>query len=461
MDEHYDVIIIGTGAGGGTWPTAWRRRASASCSWAGPWLPREKQNWDVKAVFVENRYVSKDTWYDSKGTAFEPGSHYFVGGAPRCTASAVPAPREGLRRAAPPRRRLARLADLLQRPGAVLHRGRETLSRPRPPRRRSHRPAGEPPYPYPPLVHEPRIQELVDKMEKAGYPPAPRAHGHSGRRGTPSRPLHPLRHLRRLPVPGPRQGRCRNHLRAARADPSQRHHADQRARKQLKTSASVRSQRSGGGAQRSHRKRTRRALWWSPRATNSARLLLMSANDRHPRGLANGSDQVGRNYMFHNSCPVVAISKRENPTLFQKTLSLNDFYFAADGFRVSPGQYPDDRQVAGADVPRREAAGPFVPGFTLELMARHAIDFWLTTEDLPNPNNRVTLGDGGVRLNYTFNNQEPTKRLPARSTDARPRRCTATWPPVREHEKTSRSPVRPPGRHLPFRQRSGYLGARY
>src|SRR5262249_7499532 len=65
-------------------------------------------------------------------------------------------------------------------------------------------------------------------------------------------------------------------------------------------------------------------------AANSARLLLMSASDRHPRGLANGSDQVGRNYMFHNSAAVVAISCRPNPTLFQKTLSLNDFYFGAD-----------------------------------------------------------------------------------------------------------------------------------
>ena len=88
-------------------------------------------------------------------------------------------------------------------------------------------------------------------------------------------------------------------------------------------------------------------------AANSARLLLMSANDQHPRGLANGSDQVGRNYMFHNSTAVVAISRRENPTMFQKTLSLNDFYFGANDFAYPLGNHPDDRQVPGRHVPGR------------------------------------------------------------------------------------------------------------
>ena len=90
-------------------------------------------------------------------------------------------------------------------------------------------------------------------------------------------------------------------------------------------------------------------------AANTAKLLLMSANDKHPNGLANASDQVGRNYMFHNSQAVLALSREENPTIFQKTLGLNDFYFAGDRLRVPARQHPDGRQVAGADVPRREA----------------------------------------------------------------------------------------------------------
>ena len=90
-------------------------------------------------------------------------------------------------------------------------------------------------------------------------------------------------------------------------------------------------------------------------AANSAKLLLASANDKHPNGLANGSDQLGRNYTFHNSVAVLALSKEENPTVFQKTLGLNDFYFGDQRLRVSDGQYPDGRQVPSADVPRREA----------------------------------------------------------------------------------------------------------
>ena len=145
-------------------------------------------------------------------------------------------------------------------------------------------------------------------------------------------------------------------------------------------------------------------------AANSARLLLMSTNDQHRNGLANGSDQVGRNYMFHNSQAVVALSKRENPTLFQKTLSVNDFYWRGDDFPHPLGNI----QMIGKSIGPmfREDAPRLAPGFTLDKMAKHAVDFWLTTEDLPDPNNRVTVNsDGEIQLNYTFNNQEPTRRL--------------------------------------------------
>ena len=91
-------------------------------------------------------------------------------------------------------------------------------------------------------------------------------------------------------------------------------------------------------------------------AANSAALLLRSANDKHPAGLANGSGQVGRNYMFHNSQAVLALSLTPNDTMFQKTLALNDFYFGMEGFPLPDGQYPDDRQDARRHVSRREAA---------------------------------------------------------------------------------------------------------
>ncbi len=145
-------------------------------------------------------------------------------------------------------------------------------------------------------------------------------------------------------------------------------------------------------------------------ASNTARLLLMSANDKHPNGLANGSDQVGRNYMFHNSQAVVALSVEPNLTQFQKTVSLNDFYFGDKTFEFPIGNI---QMIGKSKGPMfRDDAPFFAPGFALDQMAKHAVDFWLTTEDLPTPNNRVTLNSKGeIVLNYTFNNEVPTKRL--------------------------------------------------
>ena len=147
-------------------------------------------------------------------------------------------------------------------------------------------------------------------------------------------------------------------------------------------------------------------------AANSARLLLASANDKHPRGLANGSDQVGRNYMFHNSAAVLAVSKEPNPTQYQKTLGLNDFYFSGPGVDYPLGNI---QMLGKSQAPMfrgEKAIAKLAPLFTLEELAGHAVDFWLSTEDLPRPDNRVTLEpDGSIRLTYTPGNQEPANRL--------------------------------------------------
>ena len=148
-------------------------------------------------------------------------------------------------------------------------------------------------------------------------------------------------------------------------------------------------------------------------AANSAKLLLMSANGAHPNGLANGSDQVGRNYMFHNSQAVLALSPEPNPTMFQKTLALNDFYFGMEGFTYPMGNI----QMIGKSLgPMYRGEKPLetalLPAELLGDVARHAIDFWLTTEDLPDPNNRVTVdGTGNLTLSYTPNNQVPHQKL--------------------------------------------------
>jgi choline dehydrogenase-like flavoprotein len=148
-------------------------------------------------------------------------------------------------------------------------------------------------------------------------------------------------------------------------------------------------------------------------AANTAKLLLMSANDKHPRGLANASDQVGRNYMFHNSQAVLALSREENPTVFQKTLGLNDFYLAGERCEYPLGNI---QMVGKSQAPMFHGEKPaetrLAPRWSLESIARHAIDFWLSTEDLPLPENRVTVdGDGRVTLRYRSSNDVPKQRL--------------------------------------------------
>jgi choline dehydrogenase-like flavoprotein len=418
-EQSYDVIIIGTGAGGGTLA---RHLAPSGkrilLLERGDFLAREKENWDAEAVFVNNRYVSKDTWYDHNGKPFQPGVHYFVGGATKCYGAALYRLREkdfgelrhhgGVSPAWPIsydelEPYYTKAEQLYQ-----VH-GLQGID-PTEPRRSA-------PYPFPPVSHEPRIQALYDRLSQAGHRPFPAP----------------------CAVMLNEQDRPRSHcikcntcdgypcLVHAKSDaevigvrPALRHHnvtlLTNAEVTQLKTSASGKEV-TEVVVNRNGRPETYQGdiVVVSAGAANSARLLLMSANDKHPNGLANGSDQVGRNYMFHNSQAVVALSIRENPTVFQKTLSLNDYYFKADDFDFPLGNI---QMIGKSQGPMfREDAPSFAPGFTLDQMARHAVDFWLTTEDLPDPNNRITVnGKGEITLHYTFNNQEPTKRLKAKLT---------------------------------------------
>src|SRR5262245_27263478 len=173
MPDTYDVIIIGSGAGGGT--LAHRLAPSGRNVLVlerGDWLPREVENWDAKAVFVDNRYVSKDTWYDRDGKAFQPQVHYFVGGATKFYGAALYRLRErdfgelkhhgGISPAWPigydvmePYYTLAE--QLYEVHGA---RGEDPTD-----------PPASAPYPFPAVSHEPRIQQLADDLAAAGYKP--------------------------------------------------------------------------------------------------------------------------------------------------------------------------------------------------------------------------------------------------------------------------------------------------
>jgi choline dehydrogenase-like flavoprotein len=151
-------------------------------------------------------------------------------------------------------------------------------------------------------------------------------------------------------------------------------------------------------------------------AVNSAALLLRSASDKHPNGLANCSDVVGRHYMAHLNSAVIAISRTPNDTRFQKTLGLNDYYWGAEDSELPLGHI----QMLGKSHrdTLRTGAPRLAPGFALDFVARHAIDFWLTTEDLPHPRNRVTVdGHGSIHLAKTYSNAEPHRRLLAKLKD--------------------------------------------
>jgi len=152
-------------------------------------------------------------------------------------------------------------------------------------------------------------------------------------------------------------------------------------------------------------------------ALNSALLLLRSANDAHPNGLANGSDQVGRNYMRHNNVAMMALSEEPNPTRFQKTLALNDWYLKGEDTDFPWGGIQmlgksDGEQLKGKAPHFVAWATKLVPHRSLDMVAQHGVDFWLSSEDLPHPDNRVSIDkDGDVTLSLVETNPDGIKHL--------------------------------------------------
>ena len=195
-------------------------------------------------------------------------------------------------------------------------------------------------------------------------------------------------------------------------------------------------------------------------AANSAALLLRSANDKHPAGLANGSGQVGRNYMFHNSQAVLALSLTPNDTMFQKTLALNDFYFGMEGFPYPMGNIQMiGKTLGGMYRAEKPLLTALMPDRALDEIARHAVDFWLTTEDLPDPDNRVTVDrDGRITLAYKPNNQVPMRKLYDKlramlgEIGLQPQHLVARDLYMQQRYSVGR--LRASGGHLPVRRRS-------
>ncbi len=338
---HYDIIIIGSGAGGGT--LALKLAPSGKrilIIERGGTLPREKQNWDTTEVFVKNRYVSQDTWYDKDNQAFQPGVHYFVGGATKMYGAALFRLRQQDFKA-------HRTADGVTPDWPISYDELEPYYTQAEKLYNVHGQRGDDPtdppasapYPFPPVSHEPRIQELTDRLKRAGYHPSFAPTGIMLDEADPAN----SRCIRCDSCDG---YPCLVHAKAdaevIAVRPALKYPnvtlITQAHVQKLETSASGREVTKvvvDHAGQREEYSASMVVV--SCGAANSARLLLMSANDKHPRGLANGSDLVGRHYMFHNAIALVALSKRENPTVFQKTLTLNDFYLNAPDYEFPLG----------------------------------------------------------------------------------------------------------------------------
>jgi choline dehydrogenase-like flavoprotein len=151
-------------------------------------------------------------------------------------------------------------------------------------------------------------------------------------------------------------------------------------------------------------------------AINSAVLLLQSANEQHPNGLANSSDLVGRNFMKHLSTALVSLHLEVNRANFQKTIAVNDYYWGEPDFPYPMGMVQNTGNVL-ADMLPAEAPplmAPLVkliPEFERHLIAERSVGWWLQTEDLPDPNNRVRVAGDRIYLDYTPNNTEAGDRL--------------------------------------------------
>lgn len=415
--NHYDVIIIGTGAGGGT--LAYKLAPSGKrilLLERGGFIPREKDNWSSRAAVLQEKYHAPEKYIDSKGKEFQPGTHYYVGGNTKFYGAALFRFREedfgqvrhagGISPAWPisydeMEPYYTEAEYLYQVHG---ERGLDPTE-----------PFASRPYRFPAVTNEPRMQELVDGFRRVGTNPFPVPLGIL----IDEKDSHASKCIRCSTCDGyPCLIGAKADAQAICVEPALAY-----PNVTLLTNAFVSHLDTGPSGRELkvvHVDRNGERLAFSADivvasagAINSAALLLRSANDKHPTGLANSSDQVGRNYMSHNNSILFTFSLKENPTVFQKTMAINDFYFPTKEWEFPMGHISMVGKFDGNMF--KPGAPPFVPIWMLNQMGKRSIDFWLTSEDLPDPNNRVEVTrEGRTVLNYTENNLEAHNRLIAK-----------------------------------------------
>ena len=403
-----DVVIIGSGVGGGTLANRLVQHGLAvTILERGDYLPQEPENWDVNAVFVSQKYVPLETWLDKEGTAFRPGTYYYVGGSSKMYGAAMLRLRE-------------KDFEELEHAGGVSPSWPITYCQLAPYYNLAEQlygvhgeagvdptePSDVPPYPYPALDHEPVIEQVASALKGQGIKPFPlplavQLHG-----GGPC--------IRCKTCDGfPCKVHAKTDAEVAAVTP-----ALATGRVTLKTNAKATrlvltndgrrvnavEYESGGRIERI----TAPIIVVSASAVNSAVLLLRSTGDKAPKGVANSSGLVGRNYMAHNNTALMSIGWKINHTNFQKTICINDFYFGDSDFKYPMGNI---QGLGKLQTGMLTAKQKYLPKFVGDRMAERSVDWWIMSEDLPDPENRVLLEGDTIRLHYTANNMAGHKRL--------------------------------------------------
>ena len=420
MMNHYDVIIIGTGAGGGTMaralaPTGKRILILEK----GGFVPREKDNLDAHAMWVDLKYTPNDTWY-AHGKAFRPiHPHYYVGGNTKFYGAALFRLRErdfeeiehhgGVSPAWPISYEDLEPYYTLGEKWYYVH-GKAGVDP-----TEAYRST---PYAYPPLEHEPRIQKLNDDLSANGLKPFPIPMGMQISR---DREDGATSNLNLWPqfdgYPDPYEIKADSHVVGVRTalqyenvtlktySPVERLETDASGRKITKV---VMKSENGEIIEYSAD-----VVVVAAGALGSALLFLRSQQDKHPNGLANSTGLVGRNFMGHNNATVIAISKTPNDATFEKTLALADYYWGDESFKYPMGLIQMLGKV-NEQIMHFESPEP-LGNMTYEEMAAHSLDFWLQSEDLPDLDNRIGYNNQGeVAFDYTANNVEAGIQLKKR-----------------------------------------------
>lgn len=425
MKQEYDIIIIGSGAGGGTFAYEMAKTGkSILILERGKHIPVEPENWDAEEVFVKKRYRTTEEWLDKDEKTFVPNTHYWVGGNTSFYGAALMRMKRGDFVA-------MRHCDGVSPAWPIdyddfkpFYERAEKLWRVHGQRGIDpHDEADDPPFPYGPVPDDDGVAALKSHFKDLGWHPSPLPLGVNYK----TEPNHSKACIRCKTCGGfPCMLKAKSDARSITLDPildlPNVTLLDQFRVERLITDAAG--------------KRVTGVEVYGPDgltvfvgdvvalaagAANSAAILLKSYNGSHPKGLANGSDRVGRNYMFHTTSAVICLMLERFNSTFPKTFAVNDFYFGEDDYPYPMGQIQLLEYMAGQTLEGQLAhmiPPDLIPNFISDELARHMVAFLTISEDLPMPDNRVTITrDGQIRLSYTPNNLDSHQRLTKRLED--------------------------------------------